>query len=376
MSWPSVGGRRSASGSASVLAASGTARGASASTPSVAHSARRRWPVSAASASAFASALSCPRSSSARRARSCGGEGSLASRGHDAFARRFGQARDEFEAEAHRGSRPVSARRFQRAVPVADRDVDRPDLHAVVHRIAHDLRRRVEAERLRVEQCGAERGRLVALQPRRHVHQQSEARRVALRKTVFAEALDLLVDLLGVLGGVAARQHAADQLVAERPDAALALPRGHRAPQLVGLARREAGGDHRQLHHLLLEDRHAERALEHGLHRFRRIGHRLELLPPPQVRMHHAALDRPRPHDRRFDHQIVEAARRQPRQHVHLRARLDLEHAQRIAPAQHVVHLRALRRDVLQLQPEMGVRDGFLDGHEIGVRDRFLEIRL
>ena len=58
------------------------------------------------------------------------------------------------------------------------------------------------------------------------------------------------------------------------------------------------------------------------LHRFGRVGHVLELLPPPQVRMHHAALDRPGAHDRGLDHEVVEAARRQPRQHVHLRARL------------------------------------------------------
>ena len=44
-------------------------------------------------------------------------------------------------------------------------------------RVAHDLRRRVEAEGLRVEQRRAERGRLVALQPRRHVHQQARSSR-------------------------------------------------------------------------------------------------------------------------------------------------------------------------------------------------------
>ena len=67
--------------------------------------------------------------------------------------------------------------------------------------------------------------------------------------------------------------------------------------------------------------------------------------------MDHVALDRPRPDDRDLDDQVVEAARLQPRQHVHLRPALDLEHAERIALAQHVVDLRHLLRDGRQLPP-------------------------
>ena len=46
--------------------------------------------------------------------------------------------------------------------------------------------------------------------------------------------------------------------------------------------------------------------------------------------MHHAALDRARAHDRDLDDEVVEARGLQPRQHRHLRARLDLEHADRV----------------------------------------------
>ena len=46
-----------------------------------------------------------------------------------------------------------------------------------------------------------------------------------------------------------------------------------------------------------------------------------------QIGMHHVALDRPGAHDRHLDHQIVEAARFQTRQHGHLRAAFDLKHA-------------------------------------------------
>ena len=173
---------------------------------------------------------------------------------------------------------------------------------------------------------------------------------MGLREAVFAEAQDLPEDRLRERRLVAARDHAVDDRTRVLLDAALATPRRHRAPQPVGLARREAGRDHRDLHHLLLEDRDAERAFEDGLHVVRRIRHGLEPAPPPQVRMDHAALDRTGPHDRDLDHEIVEAPWFQPRQHAHLRARLDLEHAHRVGAAQHVVRRRVFRRDVVQAE--------------------------
>ena len=68
-------------------------------------------------------------------------------------------------------------------------------------------------------------------------------------------------------------------------------------------------------------------------------------LPAAQIGMHHVALDRPRPHDRHLDHQVVEILRLQPRQHGHLRAALDLEHAERIGAAEHAVDGVFFRRD-------------------------------
>ena len=49
----------------------------------------------------------------------------------------------------------------------------------------------------------------------------------------------------------------------------------HRAPQLLGLAAGEAGRDHRHPQQLLLEQRHAERALQDRLERRMRIHDRL-----------------------------------------------------------------------------------------------------
>ncbi len=128
---------------------------------------------------------------------------------------------------------------------------------------------------------------------------------MALRKTVAAETADLLVDLLRILCVVATRQHSREQPLMEWLQSAVALPCGHRAPQPVGLARTEARGDHCELHHLLLEDRHAERAFQHRLHCRARVADRLQPITPAQIGMHHASLDRPRPHDRDFDHQVV-----------------------------------------------------------------------
>ena len=95
-------------------------------------------------------------------------------------------------------------------------------------------------------------------------------------KAVFAEAQDLLEDLSREGFGYAVHVHAVDQALLEFLEAALAPPCCHRAPQVIGLAGREAGGDDRELHHLLLEDRHAERALEHAFHE-----HRLDSRPSP-----------------------------------------------------------------------------------------------
>ena len=63
----------------------------------------------------------------------------------------------------------------------------------------------------------------------------------------------------------------------------------------------------------------------------------------------------PGPHNRHFDHQVVETTRLQPRQHAHLRPALDLKHAHRVRAADHVVHARVSGRDTGQRQCAAGV---------------------
>ena len=115
--------------------------------------------------------------------------------------------------------------------------------------------------------------------------------------------------------------------------------------QLVGLAGREAGADDRDPHRLLLEQRHAEGLAEHLLQLGLGIDDGLQPFAPAQIGMHHVALDRARPDDRHLDHQVVEGARLDPRQHRHLRAAFDLERAERVGLADHRVGARILGRD-------------------------------
>src|SRR6266481_8969063 len=61
--------------------------------------------------------------------------------------------------------------------------------------------------------------------------------------------------------------------------------------------------------------------------------------------MHHVALDRSGAHDRDLDDEIVKFFRPEPRQHRHLGAALDLEHADRVGTRQHFVDLGLLRRN-------------------------------
>ena len=189
---------------------------------------------------------------------------------------------------------------------------------------------------------------------------------MALGKTVFAEPLNLLEAVFRKDRIITARDHASDHLLLELVDGPVVAEGRHRAAQSVGFL----GGEFRRLdgdaHRLLLEQRHAQRppqdvlqfipvaAFRVGI--FDRLGRQL---PPPQIRMHHVALDRPRPHDGDLDDEVVERARTKPRQHVHLRPALDLEHAEGFAFLQHLIDvIVVLRLDVGQLiTPSLVLRD-------------------
>ena len=66
--------------------------------------------------------------------------------------------------------------------------------------------------------------------------------------------------------------------------------------------------------------------------------------------MHHVALDRAGADDRHLDDQVVELLGPEPRQHVHLRPALHLEHADAVGAAEHGVGLRASRGTVCKVE--------------------------
>jgi len=255
----------------------------------------------------------------------------------------FAQALHQAHAEAEGRGRATFACAprcvFQCAVPVAVVDVEGADLDPVLPGIADDLGGGVEPHGRGVDERGGEGGGMVALEPCGGVDEVREARGVRLRKAVLAEPLDLLEASLGEAAVVAVGEHAVHQPLAEPlQDVALALPCGHGAAELVGLVGREARGDDRQLHRLLLKQRHAQRLAQHALDLLIRIRHRLLPGAAAQVGMNHFPLDRPGADDRHLDHQVVILPRPQPRQHRHLRPRLHLENTNGVGPAQHVVH--------------------------------------
>src|SRR3546814_17037902 len=102
-------------------------------------------------------------------------------------------------------------------------------------RIADDLRGRVEAHRLRVEQRGAKDVRMMMLHPAGRIGDLRKTRGVALGKAVTAEALDLLERTLGELFRIAALAHPPAQFVIEVRPSAGDLECRHPAATLFGL---------------------------------------------------------------------------------------------------------------------------------------------
>ena len=106
---------------------------------------------------------------------------------------------------------------------------------------------------------------MVALQPAAGIGEQGEAGGVAFRKSVIAEALDLLEQVLAVFQAETILQHAGQQLFAMGLQAATTLPGCHRTAQGIGFARGVASCIHRQLHDLFLEQGHAQCAREYAV---------------------------------------------------------------------------------------------------------------
>ena len=160
----------------------------------------------------------------------------------------------------------------------------------------------------------------------------------ALREAVERERGDRVHDLLRRAPPDPLPRHARAELrlhLAHAPRAAL---EAERAPQLLGLDGAEAGRRHRHPEELLLEERHAERALQDRLEARVQVGHGLAPAPAPDVGMHHVAHDRPGADDRDLHDEVVEALGADARERRHLGAALDLEDAERVRLLEAPVH--------------------------------------
>ena len=217
--------------------------------------------------------------------------------------------------------------------------------HAVEPGVGGERLRRVEPHRLRAQQRREERTRVVQLEPRAGVDDQAEADGVALGEAEVGERLDAVVDVVGEVAGDAVPGHAVVERLAQPFDPLDAALGAHRPAQQVRVVARAPADGHGDLHELLLEQRHPERPLQHRLEHRMLVRDRLAAGGAPDVRVHRAALDRAGADERDLDDEVVEAARLEPGQRADLGPALDLEDADRVGPAQHVVDARLLLGD-------------------------------
>ena len=133
-----------------------------------------------------------------------------------------------------------------------------------------------------------------------------ERHRVRLGEAEVGEGGQCLEDLLRHRARHAARRHAVEE---PRPHLLHARRRAlgrHGLAQLVGVGRAEAGDGHGHLHQLLLEQGHAERALEDRLEQRVQVGDLLLAPAAPDVGVHRVALNGAGPDERHLNGDVVE----------------------------------------------------------------------
>ena len=124
----------------------------------------------------------------------------------------------------------------------------------------------------------------------------------------------------------------------------------HRAAESLRLPDREPRERDRDVEHLILEDDHperrgkrlAERLVRHGIDERRILA---EAPPVLDVRVHGLPLDRPGPHERDLDREVVDRLGPRAEEALHLRAALDLKHADGVRGLDLVEHRRVVERN-------------------------------
>src|SRR5205085_9381228 len=107
-------------------------------------------------------------------------------------------------------------------------------LDTVTTRVLHQGVRRVEPHRLRVEQGGTERGRVVVLDPRARVDQIRERHGVTLGKAVVGERGELVPDLIDDVFGDPPLGRTHDETLPQSLHTLAASLGSHCLAQLIG----------------------------------------------------------------------------------------------------------------------------------------------
>ncbi len=160
---------------------------------------------------------------------------------------------------------------------------------------------------------------------------------MALGEPEVRERQQLVVNRIRRLAGDVTRRHPGVEALTQPFHPLMAALGAHRLTQLVRLGRCEAGHLDRDLHHLLLEQRHAQRLVQRPLEQRMQVGDFFLSVVPADERMHRPTLDRTGTDERDLDHQVVEVPGLQPWQRGHLGSALDLEQPDRVGAAQHAV---------------------------------------
>jgi len=149
-------------------------------------------------------------------------------------------------------------------------------------------------------------------------------------------------------------QRPLDEALPERLDRGLAPLAAHGPAQALRLPHAEPGQSDRHLQNLILEDDDAERLPQRlGEQRMVDRRHESRVLAQPLAvldeRVHGLALDRPGPHERDLDRQVVEVLWTRAQEALHLRPALDLEVADGVCALDLVVDGRVVERNAREV---------------------------
>ncbi|CAB4587547.1 unannotated protein [freshwater metagenome] len=170
----------------------------------------------------------------------------------------------------------------------------------------------IEPHRLRSQQTDEERGGVVDLEPRRHVHEQRERNRVRFGEPEVRKGLERAVDLVRGHPGDAVGRHPGVELFPNRREPFDAAFRPDGTSNDVGVGSAAPTDCHRDLHELLLKDGNTHGSFEDGNEVRVVVRDGFLSRPAANERMNTSALNRTGTNHRDLNDEVVEASRAKP----------------------------------------------------------------